>query len=318
MTVEVFRNLAETTLASGYTSGGVSISVASASGFPTTGVFRVALGNAGRTIYRVDSVSGTTFTGGAEEFDANASTGTTVTLAASRAVAERFLQTPESGEANARSGIAGIDETGPFNWKLTRLDQSSWSWVNQGSAVVTQSGGLVKLITPTAGGTNVRARVKTVPSVPYTVEVGVIGHFQLAASVTNLNAIGFVHRESGTSKLIGMFLANFKASTGGTPPAVWVATYTNETTFGAVQGTEFATVNPTITSPFAGVIWLRATDNNTNLIYEYSYDRQTWVQLASVSRTAHMAGAPNQVGIACLHQSGSIDSGGWIVSWRES
>ena len=44
---ELARNLAETTLASGYTAGAGSISVASAAGFPTTGTFRVRLGNAG-------------------------------------------------------------------------------------------------------------------------------------------------------------------------------------------------------------------------------------------------------------------------------
>ena len=79
MAFEKFANLAETTLSAGYTAGAGSISVTSAAGFPTAGVFRVRLGNAGKTIFRVDSVSGTTFTGAAEANDANAANGDSAT-----------------------------------------------------------------------------------------------------------------------------------------------------------------------------------------------------------------------------------------------
>src|SRR5690348_7784839 len=141
MSAEVFANLAETTLGAGYTSGGSSITVASASGFPSTGVFRVRLGNAGKTIYRVDSVSGTTFTGGAEANDANATTGDTVVLVATKAVAERFVQSPESGAIDLISGAAGVDAYGPV-WKIVRPDTLSWSWQNQGGASVVDANGI--------------------------------------------------------------------------------------------------------------------------------------------------------------------------------
>ena len=111
MASEKAANLAETTLASGYTSGGASISVTSASGFPTTGTFRVRLGNASRTTYRVDSVSGTTFTGGAEANDANAASSDTVIQVASRQTFERLIQSPDTGAINAPSGVSGADST---------------------------------------------------------------------------------------------------------------------------------------------------------------------------------------------------------------
>lgn len=44
MSTEQVRNLVATTLASGYTAASGSIEVADATGFPTTGTFRVSLG----------------------------------------------------------------------------------------------------------------------------------------------------------------------------------------------------------------------------------------------------------------------------------
>lgn len=56
---EQFSNLAQTTLASSIVAGAASISVASASGFPTSGNFRIVID---QEIFLVTAVSGTTFT----------------------------------------------------------------------------------------------------------------------------------------------------------------------------------------------------------------------------------------------------------------
>ena len=317
MSSEKFANLAETTLASGYTSGGGSISVTSASGFPTAGVFRVRLGNAGKTIFRVDSVSGTTFTGGAEANDANASAGDTVINVGTRAVGERFLQSPETGEANAPSGVSGADDYWP-NWKVKRLDQSGWSWVNQGAASVDQQKGMVQLLSPASvAGTSVRARVTTAPGTPYTIEMGLVPYFPTAGSVSNLAAIGIAFRESGTGKMVVIFFANFKASSGTGPSAIFVATYTNATTFNTNLA-EFVTVILPPSYLAFPVMWLRVTDNGTNLIFEYSYDRVHWTTLTTAGRTAFMAGGPDQIGVVWTVQSSSVEAGGWVLSWIQT
>jgi len=77
--MEQLKNLSSTTLASSYTAGAGSISVTSAASFPTGGTFSVTIldqtTGAVKLIFRVTSVSGTTFTGAAEGSDANASSG---------------------------------------------------------------------------------------------------------------------------------------------------------------------------------------------------------------------------------------------------
>ena len=197
MASEKAANLAETTLASGYTSGGASISVTSATGFPTTGVFRVRLGNASRTTYRVDSVSGTTFTGGAEANDANAASSDTVIQVASRQTFERLIQRPETGEARGIAGVSGADFYGPM-WKIGDPTVPAWAWVNQGGSTIADANGISFLDIPNAT-TNVRSRVISASGTPYTVTALLRARF--AGSISTQYG-GLVFRESGARGFI--------------------------------------------------------------------------------------------------------------------
>jgi hypothetical protein len=306
MAVEVFRNLAETTLASGYTSGGASITVTSASGFPSTGTFRVRLGNAGKTLYRVDSVSGSVFTGGAEEFDANASAGNTVHLAGTRGAAERWLQSPEAGYPTARSGVSGADRSGPIS-KLVPLSQSSWTWFNQGSAVVTEGSDLVNLESPTFGSTNIRGRLQgSYPSPPFTLIVLVRPKFQVAGSASNLAALGLTVSDGTKHKVL--VTSNFDVNSGNGPGAIWVGKYDTSTTFST--GTSIATLR----YADSGIpIWLKLEDNNTNHILSFSLSGVTWTQVLSETRTTHLT--PSNIGIVVSTQSSTSNQGGDFLSW---
>ena len=286
MAIEKVRNLAEDELASGYTSGGSSISVSDASLFPTTGTFRVALGNADRTIFRVDSVSGTTFTGAAEFADANASAADTVTLVGSRGTFERLLQSPDSGEAFAYSGVDGADRYGPI-WKSGALDASAWSWVNQGSAALTTSGGVGTFSMPSAVGTNHRGKYVSAPGTPYTVTIKA-SYFMRTA---DFSTCGIALRESGTSKVIIFGLANnsgVKLNAGK---------FTNDTTF--------SSDNLSAAVAVTGDLFLRVADNGTNVIFSYSLDGVNFNTHLSETRGTFFTTAPNQYGLAGNNSSGT-------------
>jgi hypothetical protein len=311
MSSEKYANLAETTLAADYTAGDSSISVSSASGFPTDGVFTVRLDNAAKTILRVSAVSGTTFTVTAEEFDGNASSGDAVILVASKATAERWLQAPETGEVRSPSGVDGGDFYGPFMAKLVALSQSSWSWVNQGSFSYSESAGFVYITGSAAAGTNIRGRFKTLPSLPFTVEVGVIHNFFQAAGVANLMILGPALRESGTSKISVFVLSNFTFSTGGAQPTIAAGDYTNATTFSAIVGSERSLPS------MPQIAWLRIAVDSSNITYSFSFDGVNYFQVAQVSRTSFLAGGPDQLGWIATDQGGGNDYAGTIVHWRE-
>lgn len=306
MASEKVSNLGESTLASGYTSGGSSITVSSAASFPTSGVFRVRLDNPSETVFRVDSVAGAVFTGAAEFNDGNASAGVEVVQVASRGVAERFIQSPDSGELRAPSGVSGADYYGPI-WKIPLLDQSGWTWVNQGSATVDQAGGSVYLDTPAAAGTNLRVRKTTAPSTPYTLTTGIKRWFSIASSLTSLMAAGLIVRESSTGEMSAIAIANFTFATANAPASIWAGNYNSATSAAGAIGSERNSAN--IGDP----VWLRITDNGTNLIFEASIDKIHWYQIASVGRTTHMAGGPDEIGIFITDQAGATQASAAFV-----
>jgi hypothetical protein len=299
MAPEKFANLAETTLASSYTSGTTTLSVVSASGFPTVGVFRVRLGNAGKTIWRVDSVSGTTFTGAAEANDANATSGDAVKIVASKAVAERFVQSPESGEARLISGVSAADFYGPSH-KLTALDQSGWAWVNQGGFSVTQASGIVYLAGPGSGaGNNVKLRSVAAPSTPYTITASVI-----TFTGTGFSFVGIALRHNSSGRFIHIVPAQDRS----------IAVNRQNT------ATSFASTAVTRASAHGGghLLFLRMRDDGTNVIFSYSSDGVNYTQLHSEARTSFI-NTPDHVAISAGHEgTGPGDGGGSILSWVQS
>jgi hypothetical protein len=298
MAVELVRNLAETTLASSYTSGGSSIEVDDATGFPSTGAFRVALGNAGRTIFRVDSVSGTTFTGGAEEFDASASAGDTVVGVGTRGSFERLIQTPASGEIHAYSGVSAADRYGPI-WKMTPLDQSGWSWVNQGDASVTQASGVVFLNAPSAAAQNLRIRKTSAPATPYTITVALICEAAFTGSFNVRTRPSW--RQSSDGKLVTI---GYLGGNG----VFEVLKFNSATSFSASYAARNVAARPSLA-------FIRMTDNGTNRVVSTSFDGVNFRQLHSVGRTDFMTA--DEVGIFIGPESGH-ESGLSIVSWVQS
>ena len=295
MAGELFANLAETTLASGYTSGGASITVTSASSFPTTGTFRVRLSNAGQTIYRVDSVAGAVFTGGAEFNDANATAGDTVKIVASRAVAERFTQSPSAGEARLISGIAAIDFYGPV-YKLTPVVAANFAWLNQGGATVADASG-VSYLQVGAQSQDIRARARTAPATPYTVTALVAPEFE---NIGNQDVgIGFHEIGSGKSQAIRL-------------TADFLVAVTNSTALNAIGSNQF------VTGRFFSPWWLRIRDDGTNLIFSYSADGINFRQLVSNLRTAQFTTAPDRIMYYVNDRSTTQPCAISVLSWVES
>jgi hypothetical protein len=294
MSAEQFANLAETTLASGYTAGGSTLAVASASLFPSTGPFRVSLGNTAKTIWRVDSVSGTTFTGGAEANDGNASTNDTVKMVASKAVAERFLQSPDSGEARSPSGAAGAVYYGPL-WKLPAFDPTGWTWDNQGASVATiaLANGIAFMgCSNTSSTENNRMLYTTAPSTPYKFSALLIPN-PLWGS-TGQAWMGLALRDSG-GKIIA---AVIRGQASGNID-LHVRKLTNSNSFSAD-----AYVSPSLTMHSNG-IFIRVGDNGTNVTFEFSFDGFNWFTGLSETRGTFFTTGPNAYGLLIRNATGS-------------
>lgn len=326
MPAEKFANRPSSTVAVGYTATDLTIEVADASDFPSTGVFRVILGNTEQTIFIVDSVAGDVFTGAAEAFDGNAAIGVTVKIVASKAAAERFIQSPDDGVLIAPSGLSGADGYGPL-FKMKALDQSGYSWVNQGSAAVVQGGGVVKFTGQhVAGATAIRGRVTTIPSTPFTLVAGIVPFFPPATNLANLAAFGIGFRESGTTKMVCSFVGNFDYLNGNALSSVVVVHgFTNPTTGATLYvqkrgGIDYNAHGVNRFLPPFGIVWLRVIDDGTDVTYSWSWDKVTWNALITQTRVTGFTTAPDEIGFFSQLQSANVTIAdlAWIVSWELS
>jgi hypothetical protein len=250
-------------------------------------------------------VSGTNFTTVAEFNDAPAPAGAGVVLVATRGSHERFLQSPEVDEQRAPSGINAADfYWGPF-YKMTPLDQSAWTWFNQGGSVVIQGGGLVYLAAPGGvGGTNLRGRLQgSYPATPFTLIAGISHGFQAATSITNLSILGIAISDGTKFKIF--VVSNFNFNTANPPPAIWVGKYN---TFSAAVSASVAAAE------LRDVLWLKVEDDGVNQTFSFSWDKRNWVVILQEARTTHLT--PSDIGIVVTNQSGTVESGGNIISWE--
>lgn len=158
-------------------------------------------------------------------------------------------------------------------------DLSGYSWNNQGSATITDVGGVQQLYAPASGTVNIRSYTQSTPATPYTIDLWATVAYQQA----NYGNCGIIHRTNSTAAST-VFQYTIQGPPNG---SLIINKYTNNTTFSA----SYSSFNPT---GFYGKIGMRVTDNGTNRIYYMLYGG-TAIQLLSVSRTDFHT--PDQVGI---------------------
>lgn len=306
MTSEKFANRPAAEVAVAYTASDTTLEVDDASDFPAEGVFRVLLGNTDGTIFRVDSVAGDVFTGAAEAFDGNASIGATVQIVASRAVAERFLQAPDTGQIQAPSGISAADLYGPL-YRLIPMDQSGWTDVNSPTAPV-QAGGLVGFSIANVSGEQMRARVVASPSTPYTFTTLMIPTMMLGDQSC---LIGMAVRESATQKIL---VFGITAKMQGTAPfgtVIRIRRMTNPTTFASEP------VLTTARMP-GPPVFLEFRDNGTNTRFRFSFDGVLWETALDEARGTFFTTAPDQVGIGGWNNNSGVTQTASFLGWNQS
>jgi len=203
------------------------------------------------------------------------------------------------------SGAGG----GPPSPTLTPLVNGSYSWVNQGSATETVTSGVTLLRSPSNASENLRLRVKSVPTAPYTVTAALLP-ITLNSNFTNA---GLALRDSAGGGIV-TFDQRFNSTTTNVP---YLASnkYTNATTFNAAY--TLSPLNPLAELFRSGLMWLRIQDDNTNRIFQASANGFSWFTLLSALRTDFIT--PNQIGYYVESGQGTtVDVGLDLYSWTET
>src|SRR5262245_21377914 len=287
---EQFANKISTTLAADYTAGSGTLTVASATGMPATGTFRLRLGNSAGSILICTARAGAVCTVSVEQNDGNAAAGDSVKLVNTAGAMNQL-----KADAVASGTTFGGDPT-----------IYTWAWVNQGAAAVTEANSAIWLVGVNDAAQNDRMRTKA-HTAPKRYRALLQYDILLNNGATVFSYAGLVMRESGTGKFIRLI------GQSGTSNVFAHQTMTSPTVFGATTASE------TRNAFFSGSrVHLEFEDNNVNLITRYSFDNaKNFVQVASVVRTAHMAGGPNEVGFMI----GAVGSPGvgrvTVLGWDE-
>lgn len=335
---EQFANLASSTLASAYTAGAGSISVASASSFPTSGTFTVVIRDqatkAIKLLFRVTSVAGATFSGAAEGTDTAANAGdlvdgTMVTVASLAQFKADILASAGGGGNTTSFGTTSNLPSTSGQTKGNRYvptDSLIEEYIFDGSVWQPFIRGL-NVITPAIAdfGTSV---VSTNASVSDFSNINGGIHFaaiRTLASGDNLaaklktftagktytmrfypNIPGMV---SGTAE-VGMIMRDsassklytFMVFAAGAQQNFLVQHWSNENTF---NGTDYETVNSNLLLAWRGPITLRFVDDGSNYIFKVSTDGVNFETYFSVSHGSAFL-TPNQIGLGVVPFDSSL------------
>ena len=186
--------------------------------------------------------------------------------------------------------------------KLVPPVDGDYSWVNQGSATVDTTFGGIVLSTPATVGNNLRLRVKSAPSTPYTITTAMI------VDVLNhdFGMMGACFRESGTGRIqsVGV-VSSASASTGRLAAS---EKWTNATTFSA----GYVTIN------FSGttLVFIRIADDGVNRISSISFNGLDWFAFHTVTRTDFLTA--DQVGFVVNTNGPTRQVSMHLLGWEEA
>jgi len=287
---EQFANLFSTTLASGYTAGSGSISVVSASGAPSVGTFTLVIRDSStkaiKLLFRVTSVSGTTFTGASEGTDASANAGDLVdgTMITVASLAQF--------KADILASVAN-----PFIQALTAPVAANFSQknFNVGSGVVSTQ---QNLSSPVQAITLIQHDPNATNNAIALAKAKINALFTVTIAFT-------IRTPPGTNGCGGLWLSD---GSGG-PNIIWwtvsqggfgerVSTYSSFTAFSADL---IAPIHDPLT--LGPLVWMRIQETASARIYSVSSDGVNWAQIRTESNVAQMTTA--QYGWAIANRTAS-------------
>jgi hypothetical protein len=327
MAYERFANGGLSSLVAGINDAVLALTVKSATGFPTGGNFRILVES---EIMLVTAVAGNVFTvsraqegTSAASHDADAAVNHVLTAGA---LAQREIDQFATGALGNRdaAGQAGrlylptegyVHQDNGSLWdmlplsKVTPPASGDYSWVNQGSATVTDTKGMMVLTAPShASADGLRCLVKSAPATPYKITVGFLAQNPIYINSYSIPQFGVCWRESSSGKLL-----TYGWGSNNYPLYFMYAQWTDPSTLSTGQfGGGYGA------SPIAPY-WVRFGDDGTYRTVDISSDGFNWVPIQPPqARTAFCT--PNQVGVFANNWKTSygIPRVVSVLHWRES
>lgn len=292
---EQLVNNGASTLSSGISNSVTSLSVDSATGFPTEGNFRIIIGT---EILEVTAVSGSTFTvvrGTEGTTAASHSASDPVTAIVTETSLEKFFRDRDPW-STTRPPFRIVDTNGDY------LDSTDFTQVNYtDNAASSDDDGNITISKDDHASNSISALVRSAPSTPYTI-VSAVGLNLLGDASTNGPIAGPCFRETSSGEIIINSLQPcFSRSQR-------IIHYTSPTG----TATVIAEAEPQL---YAGLIWHRMEDDGTDLTWDWSLDGVNWQFLWTEARGTRFTTGPDQIGF-CINNLNGVDGGAiTLLAW---
>lgn len=321
--MQKFANFSVSTLASGINNSVTSLDVADGTVFPSTGDYVIRIDN---EFLKVTARSTNTLTVVRAQDNSTAashSAGAAVTQVITQSVLDAFrrencshvaaasftaggegrMNIPDDILAFQRDGGSLITYCGPNVRMVKPPAASTFSWVNQGSATVTDTAvGIFFQSNVTTGGVqNTKILDIAAPSTPYTVTAKFAG-----IRWDKYNLCGLCFRDSVSGKWHGIH----QVIGGSTAAYVEIVKFTNPTTYNS--SAEAGTVTDMHPPP----TWLRIKADGTNIYFYYSSTGLRWRLLGQAAKTSWLTNAPNRVGFFFDSTNATFAVSGALTSWE--
>jgi hypothetical protein len=176
------------------------------------------------------------------------------------------------------------------------------NWLNQGSAVVTDSPVGVSINAPSSSVDNITGRYMAAPTPPYTITALIAA----TRNSSSFNSVG-IGWYDGTNKL---HLLTYTTNNGGVP-FFQVSKYNSPTSFNGVD------LN-SASNAFAQPVWLQISDNGTNVSFAFSQDGANFLQLFSVAKSSGFLGAGGYNNVILSVNPQASRTLGTLMSWAQN
>jgi hypothetical protein len=218
---------------------------------------------------------------------------------------------PQARTLAAGTGIAISNAAGSITISLggvmsatpTSATTGLTNWLNQGSAVVSDSAVGICIDAPTSGtAANISSRYMAAPIPPYKITALIAA----TRNSTDYSAVG-IGWYDGTSKLQ---LLNYAINAGGAPIVV-VNEMNSPTSFHA---------NDVVSSfnAFSQPIWLQLADDGTTVSFLFSQDGANFIPLFSVAKSSGFLGAGGYSNVAFFVAPQGGRTLGTLMSWTQN
>lgn len=180
---------------------------------------------------------------------------------------------------------------------------TGWSWVNQGIATVQQAEGAIVVSDAGSAAYNMRVRVRSMPSTPYTFTAFMV----LANRYDGDNAVGhgLVMRDSNTSRMTTFGYRNSNAGDDYLRVERWDDA-NNWDSSPADNDVDFVYTR----------MGFRIYDDGSDHYFYWSADMQNWLEFYNEGRASWLA-SQDEIGFF-LHPEASATIATAVVSWEES